>query len=212
MKRVVVTGAAGFVGCNLVEHLLAKGYFVYAMVREGSRHNARLAGKGHVQLVVSDLAHVERLAEEITEPCEAFFHLAWQGADRDAFAEQYENVEMTLWALETAKKLGCRRFLCTGSQAEYGVRRCLETEDLMPQPFSAYGAAKTAACYLSRCRAEQLGVEWVWPRIFSVYGKYEPEGTMLSYLKRSLSKGNRRSFLHQRRIGTILMQGIVRKR
>ena len=53
-------------------------------------------------------------------------------------------------------------------------------------PNTAYGAAKLAACCLTKCRAEQLDVDWIWGRIFSLYGKYEPSSTMLSYLADSL--------------------------
>ena len=42
------------------------------------------------------------------------------------------------------------------------------TDDTWPMPVNAYGAAKLAACYLRKRRAEQPGVEWIWGRIFSI--------------------------------------------
>ena len=96
---------------------------------------------------------------------------------------------MTLAILEVAVQLGCRRFVCTGSQAEYGPQTELITEETMPRPVDAYGAAKLAACVLTRERAAELGVEWVWGRIFSLYGKYEPAGRMLPDLVRTLAAG-----------------------
>lgn len=161
MKKCIVTGAAGFTGCNLVERLLAAGYFVYCVVRENSAHNKRLENLANVQLVYADLAEYKNLHQQIQEPCEIFFHLAWQGGRYD-FAAQYQNVEDTLGALEAAKEIGCKRFVCTGSQAEYGPHQDLITEETCPHPIDAYGSAKLAACILTRQRAMDLGIEWIW--------------------------------------------------
>ena len=188
MQRAIVTGAAGFTGLNLVEALLAAGYFVYAVVRPGSAHNKRIQTGQQLSMVEADLGDLAGLSEKITEKCDVFFHLAWQG-DRDDFAVQYGNVDASLIALEAAAQLGCRRFICTGSQAEYGLQQGAVTEETLPMPVNAYGAAKLAVCYLTKRRAEQLGIEWIWGRIFSIYGKYEPATTLISYLVASLRSG-----------------------
>ena len=111
MKKCIVTGAAGFTGANLVERLLAAGYFVYCVVREGSEHNKRLKNLANVQLVYADMSEYKHLPDKIQELCDLFFHLAWQGGRYD-FAVQYGNIGYTLEALEAAKRIGCRRFIC----------------------------------------------------------------------------------------------------
>lgn len=178
MKRVVVTGAAGFVGCNLVESLLKHGYFVYAVVRDKSPHNSRLVESKYLKLVYADMSEFEMLNELIDESADIFFHIAWTGG-RYNFAEQIKNIATTLGALRAAKALGCQRFVATGSQAEYGPKQELITEECLPQPVDAYGSVKLATCVLSRQLALDMGIEWIWGRIFSVYGKYEPSGRML---------------------------------
>lgn len=188
MKCAVVTGAAGFVGCNLVEALIAHGYFVYGVVRPKSRHNSRLAESNQLKLVAADMSEYEQLAEMIGGSADIFFHGAWQGG-RYNFAEQSKNIAATLAALRAAKALGCKRFVATGSQAEYGPKQELITEECLPQPIDAYGSAKLAACILSRQLASDLGIEWIWGRIFSVYGKYEPRGRMLPDLVAALMAG-----------------------
>ena len=190
MRCAVVTGAAGFVGCNLVEALLAHGYFVYAVVRKGSSHNERLAELNRVKLVYADMSEYNRLEELIDETADVFFHIAWAGGRYD-FDAQWKNIDATLDALRAAKKMGCERFVATGSQAEYGPQTDLITEETLPQPIDAYGSAKLATCVLSRQLALDLGIEWIWGRIFSVYGKYEPRGRMLPDLIGSLLKGER---------------------
>ena len=189
MKKYIVTGAAGFLGMNLVERLLREeDMHIYAVVRPNSPHNARLAASERLTLVPADLSEYGHLDDQIKEPCDVFFHLAWQGGRYD-FAAQYGNIADTLAALEAAVRLGCRRFIATGSQAEYGRQTALITEETCPHPADAYGAAKLAACALSRQRAADLGIGWIWGRVFSLYGTYEPEGRMLPALVAALRAG-----------------------
>ena len=186
MKNYIVTGAAGFLGCNLTERLMQEeNAHIYAVVRPNSPHNARLAPSERLTLVPADLSDYARLDELIGTSCDVFFHLAWQGTRYD-FAAQYGNIADTLGALEAAARLGCHRFICTGSQAEYGRQTAVITEETCPHPVCAYGAAKLAACALSRQRAAGLGIAWIWGRVFSLYGKYEQEGRMLPALVKSL--------------------------
>ena len=186
MKNYIVTGAAGFLGCNLTERLMQEeDAHIYAVVRPNSPHNARLAPSERLTIVPADLSEYTHLDEMIEEACDVFFHLAWQGGRYD-FAEQYGIIADTIGALEAAARLGCTRFICTGSQAEYGRQTALITEETCPHPADAYGAAKLAACALTRQRAADLGIEWIWGRVFSLYGKYEQDGRMLPALVKSL--------------------------
>ena len=189
MRRYIVTGAAGFFGGNLTERLVREeAAHVYAVVRPNSSHNVRLTPSERLTVVPVDLSAYAQLDAIIPAPCDVFFHLSWQGARRD-FAAQYDNIRTTIDALEAAVRLGCTRFICTGSQAEYGRQAQLITEETCPHPTDAYAAAKLAACALSRTRATDLGIEWIWGRVFSLYGKYEQDGRMLPELVRALCAG-----------------------
>ena len=188
MKRYIVTAAAGFLGCNLVERLLQEDAFVYAVVRPDSPHNERLARRERCALIPADMAEYGQLHERIGAPCDVFFHLGWQGGRYD-FATQYGNIMDALGVLTSAARLGCRRFIATGSQAEYGPQTALITEETCPHPTDAYGAAKLAACILTRQRAADLGIAWIWGRVFSLYGKYELRSRMLPALVDALRAG-----------------------
>lgn len=188
MKKVIVTGAAGFAGCNLVEVLLKKGYYVYAVLRPKSSHNTRLQESKHLKVITCDMDDYRQLPKMIDEKCDIFYHLTWQGGRHD-FVAQYKNVEHSLSVLESAQRIGCKRFVCTGSQAEYGPQANLITESNFPQPINAYGAAKLATNVLTRQRSKELNIEWIWGRIFSLYGKYEPLGRMLPDLIKALKEG-----------------------
>lgn len=185
MAKIVVTGAAGFTGYHVTKALLDREYKVVAVLRPNSAHNVRLNGMA-VQCVELDMTDISRLSQYV-ENADAFIHLAWQG-ERYDFAAQYANVSIAVQALETAASMGCKRFLATGSQAEYGRQTDLITEDILPKPYCSYGTAKVAACYLTRNRAKQLGIDWLWGRIFSLYGKYEPEGRLIPDLVHAMQQ------------------------
>ncbi len=178
----IITGAAGFSGYSLAKELTDRGHEVYAVARPGSTHNSRFRDiDGIVHIIESDFSDYCRLSDMIADKCDTFYHLAWTG-DRNDFETQRKNVDYCISALESAAKLGCKRFIGIGSQAEYGVCEDIITEDEMPRPFTTYGAAKTSALYMSCNRASQIGIEWVWGRIFSLYGMYEPVDRMLPNL------------------------------
>lgn len=186
--RVVVTGAAGFAGYSLTMELLYRGYEVYAILRPYSEHNSRFDGNiKNLHLIELDSNDFDRIPEHIDADCEMLYHLAWFGG-RDDFETQIVNVDHSIKALEAASRLKCKRFVSTGSQAEYGLCTGPISEDLMPNPINAYGAAKIAAMYLTKRRAEQLGIQWIWGRIFSLYGDYEPSGRMLPDLLGKLKR------------------------
>ena len=105
---------------------------------------------------------------------------------------QAKNITHVLDAVEVAAKLKCNRIIITGSQAEYGVvsPTTKQTEDMPCNPITAYGAAKLSACHLSRIRAQELNIEWIWAHIFSLIGKYEPRGRMLPDLFSELKVGH----------------------
>ena len=194
IKKAVVTGALGFAGVHLSSLLLAEGVEVIAVLRPGSAHNERLEMlKKKFPSAVIEAVYADRdeksLAEHIGDmKADVFFDLAWGGARND-MAEQMHNVERCLDSLNAAAAMGCRRYVGAGSQAEYGVVDGIITEDCPTVPFSAYGAAKLSACHLSRVLSHELGIEWIWGRIFSLTGEYEPAGRMMPDLVRRLKAG-----------------------
>lgn len=183
--RTLITGATGFIGGALCREMLLAGHEVTAVVRPGSPKRAKLpAGIAVVELDLHGLA-------ELQGGYDVFYHLAWNGSSgdaRDDFNIQQTNIGYTVDAVRAAKRCGCRRFVGAGSQAEYGVVKGICTEETAPDPFTFYGAAKLAAYHMGKILAGGLGLSFVWPRIYSVYGVGE-NYTVISYVMDALLKG-----------------------
>lgn len=203
-KIAIVTGAFGFAGAGVTENLLSKGYRVYAVCREGSVHNDRFEESSFLKKILLNMDEYDRIHEYVeADDIKGadhilFFHLSW-GGGRDDFETQYANVEASLRAMDSAAAIACMaerntayskvRFIGIGSQAEYGVCQSVITEDTPLVPFTAYGSCKAAAYHLLKSKARILGIDFVWDRIFSLIGKYEPSGRMLPDLCHKLLAG-----------------------
>ena len=190
MKKVVLTGGTGFLGFALLAELIQNDVHVYALCRENSRRRSRLDGLPNVTVIEEDLSRIEEI--DGVSDCDVFYHLAWEG-ERNNFADQYKNVDISVNCLKLAEKVGCRRFICTGSQAEYGNVADFITEETPLNPTTAYGSCKAATYYLTADLAKRLNIEHTWVRVFSVYGPNDNPNTLIMSLMRDLQvKGEAR--------------------
>ena len=182
MESIAITGATSMIGTALIDTAIKKGTEVYAIVRPGSNRMDRLPASPLVHVLYSQLDGLTEL-QDISSKCECFYHFAWAGTtrtERDDPRIHEGNVRYTLDAVELAARMGCYRFIGAGSQAEYGIVDGAINNTTRFAPTTAYGAAKLTSGILGRKRCEQLGLEHVWGRIFSVYGPHDNEGTMIN--------------------------------
>lgn len=185
--RAIVTGATGFIGAALCKELMKNNYEVTAVIRPETKRKDKVpSGANIVELPLDRI-------NELEGSYDLFYHLAWNGSsgnDRNDFDMQYSNIKYTADAIRVAKRLGCKKFIGAGSQAEYGVVHGEAKEDeTICKPFMMYGAAKLAAYHMGKIVAEQEEISFVWPRIYSIYGPGENEGTLISYLVKTLKEG-----------------------
>lgn len=186
------------IGVALIEECLRHDIEIYAVVRSSSGKAGRLPLSDKIHLTDCSLEDLSDLPERIPGGCDTFYHIAWgnTGEARNKSTElQSRNIFYTLQAVRAAAELGCRRFIGAGSQAEYGL---MDVEKISPDspvnPSTPYGASKLAAGHLAGMLCRELGMECIWPRIFSVYGKYEKETTMVASGLRKMLAGEPTEF------------------
>ncbi|MEO8262796.1 MAG: NAD(P)-dependent oxidoreductase [Pseudolysinimonas sp.] len=184
--RYLVTGASGFLGAWTVRALQAAGCDVVGVTRDPSPW--RLAGADGVRVVAAPPANWPDVVA--AEAPDVLIALDWSGVAgpaRDG-PEQDDNVDRLDAVLEAALGAGVRRFVGCGSQAEYGWRDGPIDEDAQTRPVTAYGRAKVAALERVRERCDDR-IEWIWARIFSVFGPLDNEGNVLASVARALRSG-----------------------
>lgn len=192
--RAVVTGGTGFIGAALVARILAEGGAAAVLVRRNSPNLGRLRPHPSLHLVEGDLVDPASFAPTLEGFAPTvFYHLGWLGVG-NAFRNdpaQVANIRITLDMVELAARLGCARWVGTGSQAEYGPvnRKVDETAPLLPT--NLYGASKVAAWALARVAGDLRGMSMAWARVFSTYGPGDAAGWMLVDVIRQLLEGRR---------------------
>jgi UDP-glucuronate 4-epimerase len=192
--RVLVTGAAGFIGSHLGEALAARGHDVVGVDSftdyydpERKRENARALEVVEEDLVTADL---ERLLEGI----DAVYHLAGQPGVRASFGPGFDdyverNVRVSGRLLEAAGRHGIR-VLFASSSSVYGDAETYPTaEDARPQPISPYGVTKLCVEHLAYAQARVMGLEAVGVRYFTVYGPRQRPDMAFTPLLEALADG-----------------------
>jgi dolichol-phosphate mannosyltransferase len=183
--RALVTGAGGFIGANLVHHLLAGGHEPVAAVRPGG-DRWRLAELGdEVAVCELDLRDPEAIEAAVrARRPEVIFHLAAHGAyswQTGFEAMLAVNVRATDALLTAARATGSR-IVHAGSSSEYGFRPAAPTEGERLEPNSHYAVTKAAATHLCRLAAAAHGQFAVTLRLYSVYGPWEEPGRLMPAL------------------------------
>jgi UDP-glucose 4-epimerase len=183
--RVVVTGATGFIGSRLCRELLSSGTTVYAVIRASSPQLVRIPNHPSLHIVEGDLSTVLQWGNELKKVnggFNVFYHLAWEGVGNKFRNDeiQIHNLNSVLETINLAKDLGCRQWIGTGSQAEYGPLNQVIREDAPTKPSTLYGAVKLAAGNMSAIWGGKLNIPCQWVRIFSTYGPGDSGGWLLT--------------------------------
>ena len=195
MKRVIITGPTGTIGMALIKKCIEKNIQVLAIVNPNSARKEQVLRHPQVKYMESDIKGYLSLKWE--KQYDVWFHLAWCGASGNARNDMYlqnDNVKYLLDAVKAAKKAGCRTFVGAGSQAEYGASGSPLNGDSPTFPDTGYGMAKLCAGQMGRMLCKMNNIRFIWPRIFSVYGPYDGENTMIMTGIRKLLEGEVPSF------------------
>lgn len=181
MKKAVISGATGSIGRALIDKLLDENVEVTVLYHKNSNRIDQIPANPHIQRICCSLDEFKAYQPK-SRDFDVFYHLAWAGttgAARNDTQLQLKNIEYTLDAVELAARMGCRKFVGAGSQAEYGLSDKPLAPDSLVRPFTGYGMAKLAAGQLSRLKCRQLHISHSWMRVFSVYGKFDPRGSVI---------------------------------
>jgi nucleoside-diphosphate-sugar epimerase len=192
-KRVLITGAGGFVGAALAQRLVRDGHAVHVLLK-GSTKRWRLASvqkdlRTH-EIDLTDFEGLQKLAGEVKP--ELVYHLAAHGAypfqsDPDAIIQT--NILGTWNLLKALAKIDYQAFVSAGSSSEYGFKDFAMRETDLPEPNSYYAVAKCAQTLLCQhvARTEKRSINTL--RIFSAYGPFEEPTRLVPTLIRRALKG-----------------------
>ena len=188
MKRVLVTGATGFIGRHSLADLLASGYEVHAVTIDGALTESNEINWHPIDLLASH--QVDKLLTSLRPS--HLLHFAWY-ATPGKYWSAPENVlweQASLALLQAFARQGGQRIVMAGTCAEYDWNYGFCSEQYTPlTPRTLYGTCKHALQLTLQASAAQLQLSAAWGRIFFLYGPHEHPNRLVSSVIRALLKG-----------------------
>jgi NAD dependent epimerase/dehydratase len=201
-KKILVTGADGFIGSHLTEALVARGYEVRAFVLYNSFNSwgwldhAPIAIQKNLDVYSGDIRDPYGVKQAMTG-CDAVLHLAaliaipYSYQSPDSYIDT--NVKGTLNVLQAARELGVGRVVHTSTSEVYGTARFVPiTEEHPLQGQSPYSASKIGADQLAYSFYASFGLPVVIARPFNTYGPRQSARAVIPTIMTQIANGQRK--------------------
>lgn len=181
---ILITGGAGFIGTNLCEYFLSKGYFVVCFdnFATGHKHNiAEFLVHENFKLIEGDIRNLEQCKNAVIGVDYVLHQAALGSVPRsinDPIRSNEVNVSGFLNMLVASKDAGVQRFIYAASSSTYGDSESLpKVEDKIGKPLSPYAITKYVNELYAEIFSNTYGFETIGLRYFNVFGRrQDPNG------------------------------------
>jgi dTDP-6-deoxy-L-talose 4-dehydrogenase (NAD+) len=190
MKRVLLTGATGFIGNYVVKELLKQQCHIIATSRNQNRVRS-YEWFSQVEYIPCDLNVMQENFFQFFQQPDLLIHLSWEGLPnyKDLFHLE-GNLFSNYQFLKNMLEHGLKSLVVTGTCLEYGMQSGALREDMMPKPDNPYGLAKDTLRKFLEQLQKKIDFEFKWVRLFYMYGKGQSPNSILSQLDKALEKGD----------------------
>lgn len=199
MKKVLVTGADGFIGSHLTEMLVAKGYQVKALAQYNSFNNwgwlEKINCKKEVKILAGDIRD-QNYCKTITKDVDIIFHLAaliaipFSYVSPDSYVET--NIKGTLNICQSAKENRVSRLIHTSTSEVYGTAQYVPIDETHPlQPQSPYSASKIAADAMAMSFYHSFDLPITIARPFNTYGPRQSARAIIPTIITQIASGKK---------------------
>ncbi len=193
MKKILVTGATGFIGNYVIPELLRQNCKVIATSadHEKAMEAAWYSQVRYIPFNLKEFDNSVDLYSFFGEP-DAMIHLAWEGLPnyKEAFHIE-ENLPRHYAFLSNMINNGLKDLLVTGTCFEYGMQEGCLSEDMETRPANPYAAAKDQLRQQLEAVAAEKHIHFIWVRLFYMYGRGQSANSLFSQLDRALANGER---------------------
>ena len=176
MTKSLVTGAAGFIGSNLVDYLLEQGHYVVAIDNESANNND-FYWNSKAYNVKADISSYGDMREHF-DGIDYVFHLAAESRLQPAIENPInavtKNCVGTTVVLQCAREAGVKRVVYSSTSSGYGGNRWPNVETQPDDCLNPYSVSKIAGEKLCKMYTDLYGLETISLRYFNVFGERSP--------------------------------------
>ncbi len=187
---ILITGAAGFIGANLVRRFVSNGVKIHIIIKKTSNTWRLNDILGKVNVHYADINDKKKIKKIISfvKP-KTIFHLATHGAysdQNDLNKIKNSILDSTYNLVNECKKYRFNIFINTGSSSEYGFKNNKMRENDVLVPNSYYSVFKSSSTLYCQYESLKSNTQIVTIRPFHVYGPYERESRLIPVLIRNM--------------------------
>lgn len=191
MKKILVTGATGFIGNYVVQELLKNNCIVIATSsdEQKARQYTWFNKVKYIPFKLEDFDNLINYPSFFQNP-DAIIHLAWEGLPNYKSLFHFEvNLSRHYAFLKNLVTNGTADITVTGTCFEYGMQQGCLNEDMLSAPANPYALAKdTLRKFLQELQKINL-FHFKWIRLFYMYGSGQNPNSLLSQLDKALANG-----------------------
>lgn len=184
MKKVLITGGAGFIGANFVYKFLDLGYKVFVFEKKEANlwRIKKIIDKINLYSPnLLDYNETEKIITEIKPDIVLHFatYGAYQGSQQDVNLTVDTNLKSTINLVNACQKVCVECFINTGTNSEYGIKdKSMKEVDIL-EPDNLYGITKSASTFYCQMMARKFNFPVVIIRPFNVYGYFEEKERLI---------------------------------
>lgn len=190
-KRVLLTGATGFVGRQILTGLLRADVNLRLVLRDGSESFLPQIGVAEIVRTTDLFRESVEWWASVCQGVDIVIHAAWY-AEPGVYMRSPKNLDCLVGTLQLAAgcaQAGVRRFVGIGSCAEYDLSMGHLSIDTPLAPTTPYAGAKAGAFLALSTLLPEQGISFAWARLFYLYGEGEDARRLVPYLRARLSAG-----------------------
>ena len=192
-KKILVTGATGFLGFQVLKSLLKKNHKIFIVVRKKSKNLYKLKNlnKKKIKIFYCDdiFASKKQYLDKITTKIDIVIHCAWNVEGNFMNSEKHLKCLIgTLNLAESCMKNKIKKFVGIGSCVEYDPSDGYLSVKTKLNPSTNYSATKIAAFMALNRLFQFKGINFLWCRVFYLYGEGESDNRLIPYLRRMLKE------------------------
>jgi len=182
----------GFVGRQIVRSLSGKNVEITLVVRSGKENSVKNITSVNNAITSKDIfAENRHWWANACKGIDTVIHAAWY-VEPGQYLESEKNIDCLIGSLELVRGAACakvKRFIGVGTCFEYELSASRLSTQTPLKPLTTYAAAKTSLFTFCSTYLPSRGTDFVWCRLFYLYGEGEDERRLVPYVRGKISKG-----------------------